>query len=226
MRSAKRRTPRASPTSCFSIRKRPRTSALPAPCSGRFSTLEGAGAAPPCSGRCWLPARGKLPPRALFLADRRVAGTGRFRADIRFADFAGGVAGYRPIPCGLFCRRDRRGMGLPRLAVRLRLPGRAGYSHGPSLGRRRAERSALDAAILRQSDARTYLYLRNGVDCMRLPTFRDDGRGVSRPTLAAQIGSCCRRAVSPPQRAGCIWRAFRDGWRDELGPLPRDLTPD
>jgi len=193
---------------------------------GRFSTLEGAGARPAVLGPLLVtPPEGNYRPVRYFWR-QRVAGTvdfvptsgslislaawraiGPFRADY----FVGGIDvewGFRAWRFGYACL----------VAQDIRMVHRWGAEETND------QRST--PQILRQSDARTYLYLRNGVDCMRLPYIPRRWKGRFALTLAAQIGVLLSARGFAASTRSLIWRAFRDGWRDELGPLPRDLTPD
>jgi rhamnosyltransferase len=192
----------------------------------RFSALEGRGDRPAALGPLLItPPEGNYRPVRYFWR-QRAAGTvdfvptsgslisltawraiGPFRADY----FVGGIDvewGFRAWRFGYACV----------VAQDIRMVHRWGA------GETDAQRSA--PQILRQSDVRTYLYLRNAVDCMRLPHIPRKWKGRFALTLLTQIGVLLSARGFGASTRGLVWRALRDGWRDELGPPPRDLTAD
>ena len=80
--------------------------------------------------------------------------------------------------------------------------------------------------ILRQSEARTYLYLRNAVDCMRLSYIPARWKARFAFTLLAQTGLLLFARGFAASTRKVIWRALRDGWGNELGPVPGDIAAD
>lgn len=194
--------------------------------SGRFSAFERQGVRPAVLGPLLVtPPRGNYRPLRYFWRQRDVGtvdfaptsgslislaawrAIGPFRADY----FVGAIDvewGFRAWRSGYCCL----------VAQDIRMVHRWGA--GETDDRRSAPQ------ILRQSDARTYLYLRNAVDCMRLSHIPSRWKARFALTLLAQTGLLLFARGFAASTRRLIWRALRDGWSNELGPLPRDLTAD
>lgn len=101
------------------------------------------------------------------------------------------------------------------LAEELRMVHRWGYV--AEAGKRRPQ-------ILRQSDLRTYFYLRNAVEGLRLPhlPLRWRGRVALRLALQAGLLLVDRRFGRSTRRL--VSRAICDGWAGRLGPAPAAIT--
>jgi rhamnosyltransferase len=79
--------------------------------------------------------------------------------------------------------------------------------------------------ILRQSDARNYLYLRNAVDSLRLSHISRIWKMRCGIILAAQIIALMSSSVITGTRRQWIFQALINGWNGRLGPLPSHITP-
>ena len=77
--------------------------------------------------------------------------------------------------------------------------------------------------ILRQSDLRTYYYIRNTVAGFRLRHMPMRWKAKLAPRLAAQIGLLLKARRFDRAALRLVRRAISDGWRGQLGPAPDDL---
>lgn len=74
--------------------------------------------------------------------------------------------------------------------------------------------------ILRQSDLRTYYYIRNTVSGFRLTHMPMRWKAKLAPRLAAQIGLLLKARRFGNAARRLVGRAVSDGWRGRLGPAP------
>lgn len=86
-----------------------------------------------------------------------------------------------------------------------------------------AEQGTRVPQILRQSDLRTYFYIRNTVAGFRLPHMPRRWKARLAPRLAAQIGLLLKARRFDPAVRRLVRHAVADGWRGRLGPESEGL---